>query len=160
MTKIPVNIPEFVPNMSMGTGRVQDTEGKGDFGKILEKQKTTQAQGTEKKRKDDVQESYDDNTPEVRDTEENHEVDTNNVSKDSEVKEVSQTDSGKNAGQEEEQEFTTEEMQLMLPMLNVAITDVKELLATELGISVDELNALMDNMGLAQEQLLNFLKPR
>ncbi len=156
MTKIPVNIPEFVPNMTMGAGRVQDAEGKGDFGKILEKQKTTQAQETEKKPEEDVKESYDDKTPEVKDVKENHEADTNNVSKDSEVKEVSQTESGKDAGQEEEQEFTTEEMQLMLPMLNVAITDVKELLAAELGISMEELNALMNDMGLAEEELLNF----
>ena len=156
MTKIPVNIPEFVPNMSMGAGKVQDTEGKGDFGKILEKQKSTETNGTEKKPKEDVTESYDDNTPQVRDTEENHEADTNNVSKDSEVKEVTSTDSGKNAGQEDEQEFTTEAMQMILPMLNVAVSDVKELLATELGISMDELNALMDGMQITEEQLLDF----
>ncbi len=156
MTKIPVNIPEFVPNMSTGMSKVQDTEGKGDFGKILEKQKTTESQRAENAPKDDVKESYDDNTEEIRSTEENHEVDTNNVSEDSQVKEVTQTDSGKDAGQEEEQEFAPEEMQLMLPMLNVAVTDVKDLLATELGISMEELNALMEDMQVSEEQLLDF----
>ena len=150
MTKIPVNIPEFVPNMSVGMSKVQDTEGKGDFGKILEKQKTTESQRAENAPKDDVKESYDDNTEEIRSTEENHEVDTNNVSEDSQVKEVTQTDSGEDAGQEEEQEFTPEEMQLMLPMLNVAVTDVKDLLATELGISMEELNALMEDMQVSE----------
>lgn len=156
MTKIPVNIPEFVPNMSVGMSKVQDTEGKVDFGKILEKQKTTESQRAENAPKDDVKESYDDNAEEIRSTEENHEVDTNNVSEDSQVKEVTQTDSGKDAGQEEEQEFTPEEMQLMLPMLNVAVSDVKDLLATELGISMEELNALMEDMQVTEEQLLDF----
>lgn len=156
MTKIPVNIPEFVPNMSMGTGKVQETEGKGDFGKILEKQKNTETQRAENAPKDDVKESYEDNTEDIRNVEENHEADTAKVSKDSQVKEVTQTDSGKDAGQEEEQEFTPEEMQLMLPMLNVAVTDVKDLLATELGISMEELNALMEDMQVSEEQLLDF----
>lgn len=156
MTKIPVNIPEFVPNMSMGTGKVQETEGKGDFGKILEKQKNTEAQRAENAPKDDVKESYEDNTEDIRKVEENHEADTAKVSKDSEVKEVAQSESGKNAGQEENQELTSEDIQLMMPMLNVAVADVKELLATELGITMDELNVLMDGMQISEEQLLDF----
>lgn len=154
MTKIPVNIPEFVPNMTMGTGRVQDTDSKGDFGKILEKQKNTEAKRAENTPKDDVKESYDDSR-EVRTTKEDYEVDTTEVNKDSEVKEVAQAESGKDAGSEKDQEFTTEEMQVMLPMLNVAVMDIKDMLATELGISIDELNALMDGMGLTNEQLLS-----
>ena len=156
MTKIPVNIPEFVPNMSMGTGKVQESEGKGDFGKILEKQKNTEAQRAENAPKDDVKESYEDNTEDIRKVEENHEADTAKVSKDSEVKEVAQSESGKNAGQEENQELTSEDIQLMMPMLNVAVADVKELLATELGITMEELNVLMDGMQISEEQLLDF----
>ncbi len=156
MTKIPVNIPEFVPNMSMGAGKVHDTDNKGDFGKILEKQKNTETQRTDNTLKDDVKESYDENTEEVSSTKENHEVDTAEVSKDSEVKEVTQAESGKGTGQEEAQEFTAEELQVIIPMLNVAVTDVKELLATELGITMEELNVLMDGMQISDEQLFDF----
>lgn len=156
MTKIPVNIPEFVPNMSMGAGKVQEAEGKGDFGKILEKQKTNEPQCTEEKPKDDVTEFNEEDTTEVRNTDEKHKVDTNNVTQEAEVKEVTQTESGKDAGQEEGQEFTAEEMQMILPMLNVVVSDIKELLVTELGISMDELNALMNDMQITEEQLLDF----
>jgi len=156
MTKIPVNIPEFMPNISLGTSKVQETDSKGDFGKILENQKTTASKATENVPRDEVKEYCDDGVEEVRTTEENHEVDTANVSKESEVKETSATDSGKEAGQEEEQGLSQEELQLIIPMLNVAVSDVKELLATELGISMEELNVLMENMQISNEQLMDF----
>ena len=156
MTKIPVNIPEYVPNISLSTSKAQETDSKGDFGKILEEQKTASSKAAEKAPRDDVNESYDDSADEVRSTEENQEVDTTNVSKESEVKETASTDSGKETGPEEGQDFSQEEMQLIIPMLNVAVTDVKELLANELGISMEELNALMENMQISDEQLLDF----
>lgn len=156
MTKIPVNIPEFVPNMSVPTSRVQETDSNGDFGKILEKQKTAETKAAEKAPRDDVHESYSDSAEEVHSEDENQKVDTDNVSKEPDIKETSSTDDGKEAGQEEEQGFSQEELQMIMPMLNVAVTDVKELLATELGISMEELNALMEDMQISDEQLMDF----
>ncbi len=155
MTTIPVNIPGYISNVSFGVDKPQHTEGKDDFGKILDKQKSTEANGTEKKPKDDVKEFREDNGEEVQATEENHNVDTTNIKEDSEVKEVSEVDSGKNAEQEDG-EFSEEEMQLVIPMLNVAVYDVKEVLANELGITMEELNILMENMQISEEQLLDF----
>lgn len=156
MTKIPVNIPEFVPNMSVPTSKVQETGSKDDFSKILERQKASEAKMPEKAPRDDGRESYDDSADEVRSADENQELDAANVSKESEVKETASTDSEKETGQEEEQEFSQEALHMMIPVLNVAVTDIKELLATELGISIEEVNAMMENMQISDEQLMDF----
>lgn len=153
MTKIPVNIPEFVPNIHTGTSnKVQSTESNDDFSKILEKQKNAESRNADNALKDDITEY--DNNKEIRSREENYEVDNGTVEKETSVKETSDTSAG-NQADTEKQEFTDEELQAILPMLHVAITDVKELLASKLGITTGELTALMENMQISEEQLLN-----
>ncbi len=157
MTKIPVNIPEFVPNMSLATNKVQDTENKGDFGKILENQKKAEVQKQDNTPKEDVAESPEENTKEVDTVKENHEADVQKAEKEPEVKETAETETGTDTAKEESGEsFTAEQMQMILPMLNVAVTDVKELLASELGITQEELNFLMEDMQIADTDLLDF----
>ena len=157
MTKIPVNIPEFVPNMSLATNKVQDTEGKGDFGKILENQKNAEVQKANNTPKEDVAEPVEENTKEADTLKEKQEADVQKAEKEPEVKDTAETESGSDAGDEEKNgAFTDEQMQMILPMLNVAVTDVKEMLSLELGISQEELEVLMENLQITDDGLLDF----
>ncbi len=156
MTKVPVNVPNFAANMMYGSGgKVQSTDATGEFGKIFENQKNTasEVKSQEAGRQEDAFEPQEDVVKEVDNKEVTGEV--NETQDTNAVKETSQAQSGQNAGGEAEDELTEEEMNLILPMLQAAAGDLKDVLAQELGSSTEELDALMESMGLSDMDLLN-----
>lgn len=154
MTKVPVNVPNFATNMMYGTVKVQSTEATGEFGKIFENQKNATAEKTQDiGYEDDAFEPQEETVKETENQEVTNEV--NETQGSNGVKETANTENGKNADEGETEEFSEEDINLMLPMLQTAVEDIKEMLAQELGISQEELNALMENMGLTDMDLLN-----
>lgn len=157
MMKVPVNIPGFTPNLMCGAGRVQDTENKGDFGKILENQK--KAEEIPERSQDESVDSNEDISQDVKkadDTDVSQTENAENTENTSQVKDVNQTE--KQSTSEEEtpgQDLTEEVILQILPMLQTAAVDVKELLAQELGISQEELTTLLQDMGISEVDLLN-----
>lgn len=153
MTKVPVNVPNFAANMMYGTPKVQSTDAAGEFSKIFESQKSTvsekpQEVGCEKDTLESQKEPVKDVTGQAGDTQST-----------SSVKETKETQSGQNtegdAGRADEGELSEEEMNLIMPLLQNAVGDIRDLLAQELGISSDELKVLMEDMGLSDMDLLN-----
>ncbi len=155
MTKVPVNVPGFSPNMSYKANKVQDTDTKGDFSKIFESQKKV---NVEEKVQDttsseEISESQDDIQSNIK----NESISNTTETKATDTMEkTTETQSGQNAANEEtsEDELTEEELSAILPMLLNATDDIKNLLMQELGISKEELNVLMENMGLTEMDLL------
>lgn len=157
MTKVPVNVPNFAANMMYGnSAKVQSTDATGEFGKIFENQKNvatevkTQETGRE-------EEAYEPQEEVVKSTDnENVTNEVNETRSSDNVKEASEAQAGQNTGEEDaEGELTEEEMNLIMPMLQTAAGDLKDVLAQELGISTEELDALMESMGLDDMDLLN-----
>ena len=158
MTKVPVNVPNFTANMMYGTPKVQSTDATGEFGKIFESQKNaTSEKPQEVGREEEAFEAQEDPVEDVTTKEVTDQV---NESQDTaSVKETETTQSGQNAGSDAEQddagELSEETMNLIMPLLQNAVGDMKDVLAQELGISLEELNALMENMGLSDMDLLD-----
>ncbi len=156
MTKVPVNVPNLMPNTSYKAGKVQETDTKSDFSKIFENQKSVSAE--EKVRdnsvSDDVAQSQDDlrsnvkgePAKDVTDTQKTNTVEKTTQKQDAQTNAEDETSEG---------ELSEEEMNAIMPMLLNASADVKELLVQELGISKEELNALMESMGLTATDLLD-----
>lgn len=154
MTKVPVNVPNFAANMMYGGGvRVQSTDATGEFGKIFETQKNSasEVKTQETGREDDVVEPQEDAVKEVENKDAVNEVQSSN-----DVKEASNTQTEQNAdGENPEGELSEEEMNLIMPMLQAAAGDIKDVLAQELGITTEELDGLLEGMGLDELDLLN-----
>lgn len=153
MTKIPVNIPGFVPSIPTGTGKAAGAEKGEDFGKILENTKNagTDVKTMENKTQEEASEIPDEKVERTEKTDENQVTDVK------ETKEVTKTEPAEqkkdaDTGQEE---FTQEEISLLLPMLQVATADVKALLAEALGISQEELSGMLEELGVSEADLLD-----
>jgi len=158
MTKVPVNVPNFTANMMYGTPKVQSTDATGEFGKIFESQKNAASEKPQEVgREEETFEAQEEPVEDVTTKEVTDRVDESQDT--ASVKETETTQSGQNAGSDAEQddagELSEEAMNLIMPLLQNAVGDMKDVLAQELGISLEELNALMENMGLSDMDLLD-----
>ena len=157
MTKVPVNVPGFAPNMLYGTPKVQETDTKGDFGRIFENQKNAGAEVktqevTPKDEADMPQEdAVEEVTPKEPQTNEAVEADKANG-----VQETVETQKGQQseADANPEGELSEEVLNMVLPILQDAVSDIKTILAQELGMTQEELGMLMEEMGLTETDLL------
>lgn len=148
MTKVPVNVPGFTSNVMYTTGKVQEMDTKGDFGKILENQKNA---GVEKHEPEQLQkdtvEKVNQKEPANTEVKETEQKDTVQSSE----KAQSGQDANKEAGDEE---LSEEAFQENMAILQSAVLQVKELLMQELGITEEELSELMESMGFEDMDLL------
>lgn len=155
MTKIPVNIPGFAPNLPISATKIQSVGDDADFGKILENQKNTGA--VKDDFSDKVQEEADDISgkpaQDRNKAEELAEPSAREVEKESNVKESSET--GNDTSADEEDLYSEEQMQMILPMLQTAATDVKDMLTELLDMNLTEVEALMNEMGISDVELLD-----
>ena len=154
MTKVPVNVPGFTPNMMYGSKKVQETDTKGDFGKIFENQKNanTEVKTQENVSKDEVEQPQDVEKVENKEPAGDEVVETKNPEG---VKETTETQNSQQTDTEAEgEELSEEAMNMVMPVIQEAVMDVKAILAQELGISQEELDALMEEMGLTEMDLL------
>lgn len=155
MTKIPVNMPGFVPNLPISATKTQSATNESDFSKILENQKNTDAT------KDDFSDRVQDETEDMKGDrieeqskpEEVAGTSTREVEKESNAKESGET--GNNASKEEDDLYSEEQLQMILPMLQTAATDVKDMLAELLNMDQAQLEALMEEMGISEVELLD-----
>ncbi len=155
MTKIPVNMPGFAPNLPISATKTQSSTNDSDFSKILENQKNTDAA------KDDfsdrVQDESEDITNDrIKERSKQEEVagtSTREVEKESNVKESGET--GNDASKDEDDLYSDEQLQMILPMLQTAATDVKDMLAELLNMDQTQLEALMEEMGISDVELLD-----
>ena len=168
MTKVPVNVPGFTANMMYGAPKMQCTDATGEFGKILESQKNVTTEKpqevvTEKEVCETAEEpAKEDAVGDDTVREEKTEEVTDRVNRTEEavsVKETETAQNGQGTGSDLEQgqagELSEEVIELIMPLLQNAVGDIKEVLAQELGISQEELNTLMENMGLRDMDLLD-----
>ena len=154
MTKVPVNVPGFTPNMMYGSTKVQETDTKGGFGKIFENQKNanTEVKTQENVSKDEVEQPQDVEKVENKEPAGDEVVETKNPEG---VKETTETQNSQQTDTEAEgEELSEEAMNMVMPVIQEAVMDVKAILAQELGISQEELDALMEEMGLTEMDLL------
>ncbi len=157
MTKVPVNVPGFAPNMMYGTPKVQETDTKGDFGRIFESQKNagTEGKAQEVTPKEETDISKEDAVEEVtaKEPRSNEVAETQNAEG---TQEVTETQKGQQteADANPEGELSEEVLNMVFPILQDAVTDIKAILAQELGITQEELGALMEEMGLTEADLL------
>lgn len=155
MTKIPVNIPGFAPNLPISATKTKSAGNDADFGKILENQKNTSS--VEEDISDKVPEEPEDMTNDrVKDSSKPEEVaDTSaqEVEKAGNVKESGET--GNDTSKEEDDLYSEEQLQMILPMLQTAATDVKDMLAELLNMDQTQLEALMEEMGISDMELLD-----
>lgn len=155
MTKIPVNMPGFAPNLPISATKTQSATNDSDFSKILENQKNTDA--TKEDFSDRVQEEPEDMKGDpIEEQSKQEEVagtSTREVEKESNVKESGET--GNNPSKEEDDLYSEEQLQMVLPMLQTAATDVKDMLAELLNMDQTQLEALMEEMGISEVELLD-----
>lgn len=152
MTNIPVNIPGFAPNLLYGTSKIQDTDGKGDFGKIFENQKAASQEISEPEKDAAIQQ--DDVKAEV----EKEPEAVSEVTKpeaEAEVKEASQAENQGQTELNDQQKEPGEELNLLMPVLMTAVADVKEMLVQEFGIVPEELEDIMTSLGIDNMELLD-----
>lgn len=157
MTKVPVNVPNFASNMMYGTAKVQNTDTNGDFSKIFESQKSansevktqeTTAQKADTQSQDDAVEAVESKEPVATEVKETKNTDT--------VKEASKAQEGQSAdGETEEGEVSEEVLNQVMAVLQEAVTDIKTVLAQELGISEEELDGLMESMNIGEMDLMD-----
>lgn len=156
MTKVPANVPDFAAGMTYGPARMQGTDAAGEFGRIFEEQKNaaSEVKASETHHEEDTALPQENVVKEAEGVEVTGE--TEDASAGDGVKEVSQaqteqeTDEGGPEGW-----LSEEEMNLILPMLQTAAGDIRQMLAQELGISSKELDSLLESMGLDSMDLLN-----
>lgn len=155
MTKIPVNMPGFAPNLPISATKSQSTANDADFGKIFQNQKNTGS--VEDDFSDRVQEDADDisqkSTQDRNKTEEVTAPSTHEAEKESNVKESNET--GNDASKNEDDLYSEVQMQMVLPMLQTAATDVKDMLTELLNMDQNRLEAFMDEMGISDVELLD-----
>lgn len=155
MTKIPVNMPGFAPNLPISATKTKSTTNDADFSKILENQKNNGA--VQDDFSDKVGEQSEDmNKNRVEDNTKSDEVagaSAREVEKESNVKESS--DTGSSNSEEQDDRYSEEQLQMILPMLQTAATDVKDMLAELLSMDQTRLEALMEEMGISDVALLD-----
>lgn len=156
MTKIPVNMPDFVPQFSVGTGKAPVNGKSEGFEKVLENAKSTNTdvKTMEKKAEEEPADITQDKPEEMDKAEVNKPVETQEAEEVSKVEDSEQTSNEPHEG-EEMDTFSQEEWNLLLPMLQIASADVKELLAQNLEITVEELNGILEDMSVNELDLLD-----
>lgn len=159
MTRIPVNIPQITPVMMSATSKTTDAESNGDFGKILENQKQISDDETKRLETENVDEAVESNKETEDDAVKTENVQESEIREEepvAEVKEQRET----NTGDEEafrEEVFVSEELMLQISsVLNTVCADVKEALAAELGISLEELDVALETFGISETDLLDW----
>ncbi len=154
MTSTPVNVQGFATGSLYGTNKMQTTETKGDFSKIFESQKSIS---------EDVEEAaYADNDmqeePQVKENKDEEDVaEINRTETDEKSTTVNETDETESTPSEDllsENEFSEEELEQMIAVLAGTVTDLKDMLMQELQITEDELDGLMQELGLNDLDLL------
>lgn len=155
MTKIPVNMPGFAPNLPISATKTKSATNDADFSQIFANQKNTGS--VEADFADKVSEEPEDmNTNRVEDNSKSEEAattSTQEVEKESNVKESA--DTANSNSEEQDDVYSEEQLQMILPMLQAATTDVKDMLAELLNMDQAQLQALMDEMGISDAELLD-----
>lgn len=155
MTKIPVNMPGFAPNLPVSATKTKSAANDADFSKILENQTNNGA--VQDDFSDKVGEQSEDmNKNRIEDNTRSDEVagtSAREVEKESNVKESS--DTGNDNFEEQDDKYSEEQLQMILPMLQTAATDVKDMLAELLNMELTQLENLMEEMGISDVELLD-----
>lgn len=167
MTSIPANVQNYLGGSRTERPRVQTTEAKEDFGKVLDRQKTEpvkeSSSGTgETKQEKEISAAGDGKT-----SEQPQEVQTENgETADSQESSVRETETEQPAAREDRitaealvteqpaEEPTAEELTAMMEVLQSAIQQIQSLLMQQLDLNPQELEQLMQDKGLTDADLL------
>ena len=156
MTKVPVNVPNFAANLTSGMTKVQNTEANGEFSKIFENQKSANSEVKTKEAvgKEEETQSQNDVDRDVKDSEPNT-TEVNETQSTDSVKDTSDTQTDQSTDDTMDDEIPEEVLEQVMAVLQEAVTDIKSILAENMGISEQELDVLMDSMDISEMDLLN-----
>lgn len=159
MTKVSASVS--VMNVAAGYNmtKVQGNDAQGDFSKIFQNQKdegmevnTKEVKPKEAEETEMVSENVSEEAS-VKETVENEPVETQ---KPQETTKTAETQTGQQATADEQgEELTQDLMNLVMPLLQETVVDVKQMLANELGITQEELGVMLEKLGITELDLLD-----
>lgn len=155
MTRIPVNMPGFAPNLPVSATKNAGSVKNTDFGQIFENQKNT-GSVEERVETDTFEETAETSKEPVQKSSESEEIAEKTSQKAQEAPSMKENSKADNeSASKEDESYSEEQMQLIMPMLQAAFDDMGKMVAEITGISPEELNALMENMGISETDLFD-----